>query len=753
MSVSHILGFPRIGAKRELKFALEGFWRGEIDASAVEATATMLKRRHWDWQKQAGLSWITVGDFALYDQVLSTLELLGALPTRYRLTSGTKSLTSLLGCARGTPQQPAMEMTKWFDTNYHYLVPEWTRDLSFEISPQALLAELRDARQHGCTVKPVLLGPLSLLFLGKPKAGLEDVLMLLPALIQAYCELLSLLKAEGCEWLQIDEPILGHLLSVSWQRAFKDAYQQLAPVSPKILLTTYFADVSHQIDWAQHLPVAGWHLDLDRAPAQLGAWLDVISSNDQVLSCGVVNGRNIWRCDLPKAAKLLDIARTRLGERVWVASSCSLLHVPITLEGEDKLCALVGNQLAFAREKLQEIAVLRTGLALRPSTATLPVQASLETKSLNSVQARIEALTAKDDRRNSAYSQRSAVQAEHFRLPQFPTTTIGSFPQTPNIRAQRAAYKRGDLAHYDYLLAMRREIAQAVTEQEILGLDVIVHGEAERNDMVEYFGEQLLGYAFSINGWVQSYGSRCVKPPIIYSDVARLEAMTVEWTAYAQSLTQKPVKGMLTGPVTLLQWSFVREDLPRSTVALQLALAIRDEVRDLERAGVQMIQIDEPAFREGLPLNQAQWPDYLEWATRAFRVASSGVSDQTQIHTHMCYSEFEDILPAIAALDADVITIETSRSDMSLLKAFERFNYPNAIGPGVYDIHSPRVPTSTEMRRLIDKACEVIPAERLWINPDCGLKTRDWPEVRAALQNMVCAAQALREERVLATSA
>jgi len=590
-----------------------------------------------------------------------------------------------------------------------------------------------------------------------------DKLRLLEHFVPAYERLLAQLKALGVEWVQIDEPVLGLELDQTWRDAFAPVYAALAPCAPKILLATYFESVAEHRGLLRSLPVAGVHLDLVRGRGQLDALLDGWPAS-KVLSLGVVDGRNIWRADLDDALALLKRAHGQLGERLWTSASCSLLHVPVDLEHETKLEPTIRGWLAFATQKLGEIAALKQGLRSGEGAIaeTLAVSRAAKVSRRESPLARFEpanqrvaAITERDARRESPYGARIVKQRERLRLPLLPTTTIGSFPQTLEIRRTRAAFKRGEIGFLNYLDAMRAEIRLAVSRQEALGLDVLVHGEAERNDMVEYFGEQLLGFAFTANGWVQSYGSRCVKPPVIYGDVYRPEPMTVEWIRYAQSLTKRPVKGMLTGPVTMLQWSFVRDDQPRETTALQIALALRDEVRDLEKAGVAVIQIDEPAFREGLPLKSRDWPRYLDWAVRAFKLASCGVADATQIHTHMCYAEFNDILPAIAALDADVITIETSRSDMELLEAFSAFSYPNEIGPGVYDIHSPRVPDAGSMLRLLEKAAETIPLERLWVNPDCGLKTRGWTETQTALANMVEAARRLRaraEQEALATS-
>jgi 5-methyltetrahydropteroyltriglutamate--homocysteine methyltransferase len=738
MAVAHILGFPRIGAHRELKLALDSFWRGELSENGLRVAGRELRERHWRLQREAGLDFVTVGDFAWYDHVLQTLAQLGCTPGRFG--SGL-SLQNYFGMARGTAAQPAMELTKWFDTNYHYLVPEWDAGSRFGPGVDWLLEEIAEAHALGHRVKVALLGPLSLLHLGKSKdAGLAHRLDLLPRLLPAYQGLLAKIRAAGVEWMQIDEPILALDLERRVLDAFPSTYETLAHGAPKILLATYFGEVAEHAALLASLPVAGVHLDLVRAPEQLGAFLPRWPQG-KVLSLGVVNGRNIWRTDVAGAAASLGAARERLGERLWISASCSLLHVPTDLALEQKLDPALRSKLAFAAQKLDEIVAIKRAMEKG------------NFQSISSTDFRDgeeKSVAADDSRRASPFAVRIAKQHARLKLPLLPTTTIGSFPQTAAIRASRAAYRRGEIARDQYVEAMRAEIRDVIRRQEALGLDVLVHGEAERNDMVEYFGEQLGGFAFTGHGWVQSYGSRCVKPPLIHADVSRPAPMTVDWLRYAQSLTERPVKGMLTGPITMLQWSFVREDQPRSRTALQLAAALREEVLDLERAGAALIQIDEPALREGLPLRKRDWPRYLEWAVRAFRVASCAVADETQIHTHMCYAEFNDILPAIAAMDADVITIETSRSGMELLEGFGAFRYPNEIGPGVYDIHSPKVPGADEIARLMEKALQVIPAERLWINPDCGLKTRGWPEVEAALAAMVAAARSLREKLIAA---
>ncbi|MDN0084472.1 5-methyltetrahydropteroyltriglutamate--homocysteine S-methyltransferase [Crenobacter sp. SG2305] len=752
MTTLHTLGFPRIGAKRELKFALEAFWQGQKSTAELLDAARELRQRHWLNQKAAGIERVPVGDFSLYDQVLDAQILVGAIPKRFGLDAAALDLAGYFALARGTADHPALEMTKWFDTNYHYLVPEWHADIAFSANPAPLLAQLREAQALGLAPKPVLLGPLSLLWLGKTKGVAFDRLNLLPGLLTAYRDILATLAAAGADWVQIDEPILALDLPADWLAAFAPAYQNLADSPAKLLLATYFGSIADHAALINALPVDGVHLDLVRAPEQLDALLPGWPAG-RVLSAGLIDGRNVWRADLARQLARAATLAERFGNDLWLAPSCSLLHVPLDVAQETALDTETKSWLAFALQKLNELKLLKRGItqgrdAIANELAGSDFAQATRRQSPRihraDVAARLAALPADADRRASPYPVRARAQQAWLKLPLLPTTTIGSFPQTAEIRTARAAFKKGELAAADYETAMRAEIAEVIHRQETLGIDVPVHGEAERNDMVEYFGEQLAGYLFTQLGWVQSYGSRCVKPPIIFGDVAREVPMTVRWSEYTQSLTPRPVKGMLTGPVTMLQWSFVRDDLPRAEVARQIALALNDEVLDLEAAGIRVIQIDEPAIREGLPLKRSDWDSYLAWAGEAFRLSSHRIDDATQIHTHMCYSEFNDILEGVAALDADVITIETSRSDMELLTAFGDFAYPNAIGPGVYDIHSPRIPAQAEIERLLTKALAVIPAERLWVNPDCGLKTRDWPEVEAALANMMAVTKRLR---------
>jgi 5-methyltetrahydropteroyltriglutamate--homocysteine methyltransferase len=756
MTTLHNLGFPRIGLQRELKRAQEGYWRGDISAEQLEQSGRELRARHWHLQAQRGVELIPVGDFSWYDSILDLSVTLGAVPARFEWSGDRVDLDTYFRMARGrapsgTPAT-ACEMTKWFDTNYHYIVPELEPNQPFALCSDHLFQQVAEAQALGFRVKPVLPGPLTWLWLGKTKGGDFDKLTLLERLLPVYGELLQRLEAQEVEWVQIDEPILALDLPQAWRNAFESTYHRLHTPSLKRLLATYFGPLQENLELACHLPVDGLHLDAVRAPYELASALDKLPAY-KTLSVGMVDGRNIWRTDLDAALLQLRKLKNRLGERLWIAPSCSLLHVPVDLEQETDLDPEVKSWLAFATQKLEELGTLKQALDDGADAARHELEESrriLATRETSprlhnpEVQLRVSGTTAEQAERSSPYPRRVQQQRNRFKLPLLPTTTIGSFPQTPEIRSTRRDYKQGRMDRAEYTQRIRREIEQVVRKQEQLGLDVLVHGEAERNDMVEYFGEQLEGFAFTGNGWVQSYGSRCVKPPILFGDVSRPRPMTVEWTRYAQSLTDKPMKGMLTGPVTILNWSFVRNDQPESETCLQLALALRDEVKDLEAAGIGIIQIDEAALREGLPLRKAAWKKYLRWAVQAFRITASGVADHTQIHTHMCYSEFNDIIESIAAMDADVITIETSRSDMELLDAFENFHYPNEIGPGVYDIHSPNVPETGQIVELMQKAAQRIPAERLWINPDCGLKTRGWPESEQALINMVRAADLLR---------
>ena len=745
------LGFPRIGAKRELKKAVEAYWKGESDAAQLEAVARDLRATHWRKQAEAGIDAIPSNDFAYYDQVLNAAVTLGAVPARFA-SAGSTALDRMFAMARGVDDVPAMEMTKWFDTNYHYIVPELNADTSFALSDNAPVDAYLEARELGIETRPVVIGPVTFLSLSKTKDG-SDPLALIDSLLPAYQELLAKLKTADATAVQLDEPILATDLGDAARNAIKAAYATLAASGLKITVACYFGALRDNLDLALNLPIDALHLDLVRGSEDLEPALSGAPAG-LTLSLGLVEGRNIWRTDLSKALGVVEKAVAKLGaDRVVVAPSCSLLHSPVDLAHETKLDDELKSWLAFAVQKLDEVAALAkagtdgrgaAAAAFDASDAAVASRKASPRVHKAAVAARLGSIDAAMSQRQSPFPARRAAQAAAFDLPPLPTTTIGSFPQTSDVRKARAAHRRGELSTADYETFLEQKTNDCIARQEAIGLDVLVHGEFERNDMVEYFGEQLDGFTFTQNGWVQSYGSRCVKPPVIFGDVERPNPMTVRWSAYAQSQTERLMKGMLTGPVTILQWSFVRDDQPRSDTCRQIALAIRDEVVDLEKAGIKIIQIDEPALREGLPLRHADWKAYLDWAVESFRLSAAGVRDETQIHTHMCYSEFNDIIEAIAALDADVISIETSRSDMELLDAFTRFNYPAEIGPGVYDIHSPRVPDESEMTTLLDKALEVLRPDQLWVNPDCGLKTRDWPEVEAALRKMTAAAGAVR---------
>ncbi|WP_413488009.1 5-methyltetrahydropteroyltriglutamate--homocysteine S-methyltransferase [Shewanella baltica] len=747
------LGFPRIGRRRELKFALEKYWRGEITQAELREVASELRRTHWQWQTAAGIEQVPVGDFAFYDQVLTLSATLNAIPDRHR-GEGAIDLDTLFRVARGrapTGQDaPASEMTKYFNTNYHYLVPELTQNQEFSIAYEQFFDEVSEAQALGYKAKPVLLGPVSYLYLAKTVGQEFDKLSLLPNLLTAYADILARFAAQGVEWVQLDEPVLALELDTQWQAAIAETYQTLSTVNVKVLLASYYGGIVHHQALVSALPVAGLHLDLVTAPEQLAVFANALRS-EQILSVGVVNGRNVWAAEIDLIAERIGAVARDLGDRLWIGTSCSLLHSPVDLDVEVKLLPVLRKQLAFAKQKLLELSKIRQLLLAPNSDEAQKISAFCIARCQAKAQAadkqvieRVVALTTADYERVSDFSVRQSVQQQKYRLPLLPTTTIGSFPQTPAIRGLRSRWRKGEISDAQYTEQLQQVTRDTIKRQLKLGIDVLVHGEAERNDMVEYFGEQLAGVGFSKNGWVQSYGSRCVKPPLIYGDVSRPKAMTVEWAEFAQSLTDKPVKGMLTGPVTILHWSFAREDISRDAIATQLALAIRDEVVDLQNAGIGIIQIDEPAFREGLPLKQSEWQTYLDWAVNAFKLSAAGVTDETQIHTHMCYSEFNDTIAAIAAMDADVITIETSRSRMELLNAFEDFEYPNEIGPGVYDIHSPNIPSVEAMVQLIEKAAQKVPVRQLWVNPDCGLKTRTWDEVEPALKNMVDATRELR---------
>ena len=756
MPISHTLGFPSIGAKRELKRATEGYWNGKMSQADLLRAGSELRATHWRLQQAAGIDLVPSNDFSFYDRVLDTCALVGAVPERYGWAGGSVDLDTYFAMARGSQRAGrdvvAMEMTKWFDTNYHYIVPEFDRDQKFSLSSTKPVDQFLEAKALGITTKPVLIGPMTFLLLGKVRSAAFDRLVLLDRLLPVYVEVLNRLVAAGATWIQLDEPSLVLDRTAAERDAYRKAYGMLAERVPKakILVATYFGALDDNLSTALSLPVQGLHVDLTRAPKQLDAVLAAWPAG-RVLSLGVIDGRNIWKTDLNAALALLERGQAKVGaDRLWVAPSCSLAHVPVDLDLEQKLDTELKGWLAFAKQKLGEVGILTRALARGRATAAAELEAN--TKALvarrmskrihnPAVKQRAAAVTEPDLRRKSPFAARRRAQLP---LPAYPTTTIGSFPQTAEVRNARRQLTDGKMTAAAYDAFIGEQIRKTLKLQEEIGLDVLVHGEFERNDMVEYFGEQLEGFAFTEYGWVQSYGTRCVKPPIIFGDVSRPRAMTVKWSSYAQSQTKQPVKGMLTGPVTILQWSFVRDDQPRAETAKQLALAIRDEVRDLEAAGIRVIQIDEPALREGLPLRQSDWAAYLEWSVNAFRLATAGVKDETQIHTHMCYSEFNDVIRVIAGMDADAISIENARSGSELLDAFKEYKYPNEIGPGVYDIHSPRVPSTVEIVTALNRMKAVLDGRQIWVNPDCGLKTRGWEETLPSLRNMVEAARQLR---------
>ncbi len=754
--LTHNLGFPRIGPDRELKWATEGFWQGRISEKQLLDIAGALRLENWRVQKEAGIDLVPAGDFSLYDHILDMTATLGAVPERFGFSGGEVDLDLYFRMARGSEDEngaAAMEMTKWFDTNYHYIVPEFRPGQVFRLSSSRLFRQVREAGRAGVRAKAVLPGPFTYIQLGKSTEPGFDRWRHLDAIVDVYCEILARLGTE-CLWIQLDEPILVLDPDRQILERMRTAYERLnkAAGEAKIMIATYFGEIARPAA-ALKLPVAAFHLDLVRAPDQLDTVLDHLPER-MMLSLGVVNGRNVWRADMDRAGGLVDRAGEVLGrERLMIAPSCSLLHVPLSLAGETNLDPEVKTWLAFAGEKCLEVAAI-AGAAFggRPDSviANKKILAARRacTRIIDpGIRTRLASVSDRMFTRNSPFAERKKVQAALLGLDLLPTTTIGSFPQTGEIRAMRMKYRQGRAERHEYVRAMHRYIEFAVKQQEEAGLDVLVHGEPERNDMVEYFAAKLEGFCFTENGWVQSYGSRCVKPPIIYGDISRPQPMTVSWSTFAQSLTKKPMKAMLTGPVTILRWSFIRDDQPQRDTCFQLALAIRDEVKDLERAGMKIIQIDEPALREGLPLRQKDRPEYLDWAVAAFRLATSVAGDQTQIHTHMCYAEFNEIIEAIAGMDADVISMEAGRSRMTLLEAFRDYLYPNDMGPGIIDIHSPRVPAVDELTELLGLALARIPADRLWVNPDCGLKTRTWPEVTAMLANMVAAAGRVRKQR------
>jgi len=756
-STAHNLGFPVLGAARELKRATEAYWKGVTQQEELLAVGRTLRSRHWTLQRDVGLDLVPSNDFSFYDRVLDTCALVGAVPPRYGWTGERVDLDTYFAMARGSQaggrDVVAMEMTKWFDTNYHYIVPELGPEQSFRLASTKPVDEFLEAKAMGLVTKPVLIGPVTFLLLAKARVAGFDRLALLERLLPVYADVLGRLRDAGAGWVQLDEPVLALDRTTAEREAFRTAYGFLAEQAAgvKLLVATYFAGLEDNLATALALPTHGLHVDLARAPAQLDLVLRGWTPG-RVLSLGVIDGRNVWRADLQALVPLVERARDRVGpEYLWVAPSCSLLHVPLDLDLEARLDAELVEWLAFAKQKLGEVVTLARGLregwgVVAPELEANAARAARRRSSTRihdpAVKTRAAAVTARDLSRGSPHAAR---RREQIRLPQFPTTTIGSFPQTTEVRTARKKLHDGRMRPAEYDTFVENEIVRTLRIQEDLGLDVLVHGEFERNDMVEYFGEQLRGFAFTEHGWVQSYGSRYVKPPIIYGDVSRPAPMTVRWSAYAQSQARRPVKGMLTGPVTILQWSFVRDDQPRAETAKQIALAIRDEVKDLEAAGIRVIQIDEPALREGLPLRRAEWAPYLDWAVNAFRLATAAVSDATQIHTHMCYSEFNDVIRVIERMDADVVSIENARSGAELLRAFEQYRYPNEIGPGVYDIHSPRVPSVEEIRKQLDAMRRVLDDRQIWVNPDCGLKTRGWEETVASLRNMVEAAKDMRE--------
>lgn len=763
---THILGYPRIGAHREIKKACESYWKGQTSLAALKEAGKKQRLYNWTIQKEAGIDLIPSNDFSYYDHVLDMSLTLGAIPKRYDFLKAEPESDLYFTMARGYQQDAkdviAMEMTKWFDTNYHYIVPEFTKDQTFELLSTKCVEEFLEARKLGFHTKPVLLGPVSYLLLGKEKTQGFHRIELLDRLLPVYLELLHKLQDAGADWIQLDEPFLTLDLTEQEKKAYTSAYQQIRNTFPdlKILVATYFEGLHENIELAITLPICALHLDLVRRPNQLDTIFNLNHIPDHLtLSLGIVDGRNVWKNDFESSLALIDKAVQKIGaERILLAPSCSLLHTPFDLDLETDEATLpeeIKNWMSFARQKVKEVVVLAK-LSNPQTSGQFIDQLKANKQAISSrkqsqlihnpeVKERVKHVTPQDTQRESPFPVRQQLQHQKLALPLFPTTTIGSFPQTKEIRQLRVKLKKGEITKETYEAELKKHTQEVIHWQESIGLDILVHGEYERTDMVEYFGELLEGFVFTQNGWVQSYGSRGVKPPIIFGDVARRKPMTVAWSSFAQQQTNKPVKGMLTGPITILQWSFVRDDQPREETAMQIALAIRDEVADLEKTGIGIIQIDEPAIREGLPLRKADWHTYLQWAVKAFKVASTGVKDETQIHTHMCYSEFNDIIPNITALDADVITIETSRSQMELLDAFAEFQYPNEIGPGVYDIHSPRVSSTEEMEELLQKAMKFLPARNIWVNPDCGLKTRGWKETEESLKNMVQAAQNMRQ--------
>lgn len=764
MAIASNLGYPRIGPKRELKTSLEQYWDGQQNLGHLLSKAREIKKSHWILQKDFGIDHIPSNDFSPYDHVLDTVAMVGAVPKRFVHKEDSVDWETYFSMARGIQGKkqgkqidaPAMEMTKWFDTNYHYIVPELSMDQNFYLGSIKPLDDFEEALTYDIKTRPVLLGPVTFLRLSKCTGVEFNPLSLLDGLLEVYAQMIGKLKQAGVEWLQIDEPILVLNLDEEERAAIKSSYSKLFKEKNglKILIASYFGSIKENMDIVFDSPVDALHLDLIRSETDFQQALFSIPKT-MMLSMGLVDGRNVWKTDLYKAIELVEEAYNYVHrDQIMIAPSCPMLFVPEDLELETKLPEEVKNYLSFAKQKIQEISLLTQAInhgensvkeALKENQNAIKARKTAQTSYNKSVRERTSSIAANLFKRNSSFKDRKSIQENKLKLPVFPTTTIGSYPQTQEVRKKRAGLKSGKISLAEYENFIKKEIEETIRFQEKIGLDVLVHGEFERSDMVEYFGEQLSGIAFTNSGWVQSYGSRCVRPPIIYGDVDRPNPMTVEWSKFAQSLTPKPIKGMLTGPITILQWSFVRDDQPRSETCFQIAFAIRDEVKSLEEAGISIIQIDEPALREGLPLRREEWDDYLDWGIKAFHIASSGVKDETQIHTHMCYSEFNDIIKSIAAMDADVISIEASRSKMELLEAFKNYNYPNDIGPGVYDIHSPRIPTAEEMVKLLNKARDVLSDAQLWVNPDCGLKTRKWEEIKPSLENMVKAAIKIRK--------
>jgi 5-methyltetrahydropteroyltriglutamate--homocysteine methyltransferase len=755
----HNLGYPRMGSHRQLKKSLEAFWHGEETEAGLHKTAAVLRRDHWLQQKETGVDWIPSNDFSFYDHVLDTSAMVGAVPSRVGWKGKSVDLPTYFAMARGTAGDHAeckcgvhaMEMTKWFDTNYHYIVPEFHAGQKFALSSLKVINEFQEALALGIKTKPVLLGPFTFLKLGKMQGADVDRYALLPAIVQVYREVLQRLEKGKAEWVQLDEPALGLDLTEDERSLLWRAYFVLSQSAPelKLMVATYFNRLGENLSTLAQLPVQAVHIDVTRASEEVPELIAQLGP-EKILSLGVVDGRNIWRNNYEKSLETIQLAMSHLGEdRVWIAPSCSLLHTPFSLRYEQKLNPEIKSWLAFSEEKLVELGELRKAIegddaVVARNREAIEARAKSTLIHLPQVKARSAAVRDADLKRQSPFVTRRAAQQKRLGLPELPTTTIGSFPQTEEVRVARSQFRKGKITVAEYEAFLEKETARVVRWQDEVGLDVPVHGEFERTDMVEYFGEKLSGFVFTENGWVQSYGSRCVKPPVLFGDVARPEPMAVRWATFAQAQTKRPMKGMLTGPITILQWSFVRDDQPRSETARQIALAIRDEVHDLEAAGIAIVQVDEPALREGLPLRKADWAAYLRWAVDAFRLSTAVVADSTQIHTHMCYCEFNEIIDAIAELDADVISIESSRSEMELLKAFQTFRYPNEVGPGIWDIHSPRVPSVEEMTSLLERALKVLPREQLWVNPDCGLKTRGWPEVEQSLINLVAAAKKMR---------